>query len=136
MRAETCPHQIYNNNGEQSMVLDESTFMLYAAKHYDMKKAASTEEFYDDLNRFKYVKRLVNRHQRGGDLGEKLLMNHITIILNVFGHEAGLRMLEYKVGIQNFDIIKPFLIFMKAIKIDQYTEVQMDQTVVDKLRNV
>ena len=116
--------------------LDKNNFVLYAARNYYSPRCIDAEEFYDDLNRFKYVKRLVNRHQRGGDLGEKLLMNHITIILNVFGHEAGLRMLEYKVGIVNFDIIKPFLIFMKAITVDQYTEVLMDQAVVDKLRNL
>ena len=115
--------------------LDKNNFVLYAARNYYSPRCIDAEEFYDDLNRFKYVKRLVNRHQRGGDLGEKLLMNHITIILNVFGHEAGLRMLEYKVGIENFDVIKPFLVFMKAITVDQYTEVTMDQSVVDKLRN-
>ena len=115
--------------------LNDDNWMMYASKYYKNVQCTSVEEFYDDLNRFKYVKRLVNRHQRGGDLGEKLLMNHITIILNVFGHEAGLRMLEYKVGIENFDVIKPFLVYMKAITADQYTEVNMDESVVNRLRN-
>ena len=113
--------------------LDKSNFILYAARNYYSPRCIDAEEFYDDLNRFKYIKRLVNRHQRGGDLGEKLLLNHLTIILNVFGHDAGLRMLEFKVGIENFDVIKPFLIFMNVIPFDEYSEITMDQSVVKKL---
>ena len=116
--------------------LDKDNFILYAAKHYYSPRCIDAEEFYEDLSRFKYIKRLVNRHHRGGDLGEKLLLNHLTIIINVFGHEAGLKMLEYKIGLDNFDVIKPFLIFMKAIRLDQYTDILMDQKVVHKLRSI
>ena len=116
--------------------LDNDNFLIFAAKHYYSPRCIDAEEFYEDLSRFKYVKRLVNRHQRGGDLGEKLLLNHLTIILNVFGHESGLKMLEYKIGLENFDVIKPFLIFMNAIKLTQYTGILMDQVVVDKLRKI
>ena len=116
--------------------LDKDSFVLYAARNYYSPRCIDAEEFFDDLARFKYIKRLVNRHQRGGDLGEKLLLNHLTIILNVFGHEAGLKMLEYKIGIDNFGVIKPFLVYMNAIRADKYTEIQMDQKVVDILRNL
>lgn len=116
--------------------LDKDNFLLYAAKNYYSPRCIDAEEFYEDLSRFKYIKRLVNRYHRGGDLGEKLVLNHITIILNVFGQEAGLKMLEYKIGIENFDVIKPFLVFMNVIRIDQYTGILMDQTVVRKLRNI
>ena len=116
--------------------LDKDNFILYAAKHYYSPRCIDAEEFYEDLSRFKYIKRLVNRHHRGGDLGEKLLLNHLTIIINVFGHEAGLKMLEYKIGLDNFDVIKPFLIFMKAIRLDQYTDILMDQRAVHKLRSI
>ena len=116
--------------------LDESNFILYAARHYYSPRCIDAEEFYDDINRFKYIKRLVNRYNRGGDLGERLLLNHLTVIMNVFGHEAGLKMLEYKIGLQDWDIIKPFLVFIRAIKEDQYTGMSMDEVVVDKLRNI
>jgi len=116
--------------------LDESNFILYAARHYYSPRCIDAEEFYDDINRFKYIKRLVNRYNRGGDLGERLLLNHLTVIMNVFGCEAGLRMLEYKIGLDDWSIIKPFLIFIRAIKEDQYTGMSMDEVVVDKLRNI
>ena len=116
--------------------LDNDNFLIFAAKNYYSPRCIDAEEFYEDLSRFKYVKRFVYRHQRGGDLGEKLLLNHLTIILNVFGHQSGLKMLEYKIGLENFDVIKPFLIFMNAIKLTQYTDILMDQVVVDKLRKI
>lgn len=116
--------------------LTEENFLLYAARHYHSPRCINAEEFYDDLHRFKYIKRLVNRYNRGGDLGERLVLNHITILLNVFGHEACLNMLEFKIGINDFPIIKPFLVFKQAIREDQYTNISMDEVVVEKLRNI
>jgi len=116
--------------------LTEETFVLYAARHYHSPRAINAEEFYEDLNRFKYIKRLVNRYNKGGELAERLVLNHITIILNVFGHEAGLKMLEFKIGNKDFPIIKPFLVYKRSIRPDEYTEFSMDQIVIEKLRNI
>ena len=116
--------------------LDDSNFILYAARNYYSPRCIDAEEFYDDLNRFKYIKRLVNRYSRGGDLGVNLVLNHITVIMNVFGYEAGLKMLEYKIGLDNWPIIKPFLVFTRSIDNSQYTGVSMDEEVVNKLREI
>ena len=116
--------------------LNADNFVLYAARNYYSPRCIDAEEFYDDLNRFKYIKRLVNRYQRGGDLGEKLVLNHLTVIMNVFGFEAGLKMLEFKIGLHNFYVIKPFLVYLKAITNSQYTDVVMDPEVIDKLRKI
>jgi hypothetical protein len=116
--------------------LNEENFVLFAARNYYSPRCIDAEEFYEDLNRFTYVKRLLNRYTRGGELGERLILNHITIILNVFGQEAGIKMLEYKTGPHNLHIIKPFLVFINAIRQDQYTGIIMDPEVVDKLRKI
>lgn len=116
--------------------IDEDNFVLYAAKNYYSPRCIDAEEFYDDLNRFKYIKRLVNRYDRGGDLRVNLVLNHMTVIMNVFGYEAGLKMLEYKVGLREWSVIKPFLVYLRAIKEDQYTDVSMDDYVVDQLRKI
>ena len=116
--------------------LNESNFLLYAARHYYSPRCIDAEEFYDDLNRFKYVKRLVNRYGRGGDLGERLLLNHLTVILNIFGTEPALKMLEYKIPKHDWPILKPFLIMLQAIEPSQYIEVGMDEEVVNKLRQI
>jgi len=65
--------------------LDETNFVLYAAKHYDNPHCYDTLEFYDDLNRFKYLKRLFNRYEETGELKDRLIINHLTIIYNIFG---------------------------------------------------
>ena len=116
--------------------LDEKNFLLYAAKHYQNPQCIDAEEFYDDLNRFKYVKRLINRYLRGGELTERLILNHIVIILNVYGNEPGIVMLMYRVGAECLPALKSFLIFLRAIKENELTTIQLDKTVADKLREL
>ena len=114
--------------------LNEDNFLLYAARHYYNPRCIDAEEFYDDLNRFKYVKRLVNRHVRGGNLAERLLLNHITIILNVFGNEPGILMMMYKVGPLGLPTLKSFLLYLKAIREDELTTIHHDVEVANRLR--
>ena len=116
--------------------LNEDNFLLYAAKYYYNPRCIEAEEFYEDLSRFKYVKRLVNRYTRTGKLVDRLLMNHIITILNVFGNETGIVMLMYKVGPEGLPTLKAFLLYLKAIKENELSIVQADPVVVDKLRNL
>ena len=92
--------------------LNEETFMLYAIKNYYNPKCIDVEEFYEDLNRVKYVKRLVNRYTGNEDkkLSVRLILNHIVIIFNVFGIDAALKILKLKLDDEHWSIIKPFLI--------------------------
>lgn len=76
--------------------LDDTNFMLYAAKHYENPECFETLEFYDDLKRFKYLKRLMNKYRDNGDFKERLILNHIIVLLNIFGNEAAVRMLFFK----------------------------------------
>lgn len=116
--------------------LDDETFILYAAKNYYNPVAIDAEEFYADLNRFKYIKKLISRYKNTGTLSERLLLNHFVVVFNVFGIQPGLRMLEYKIGKDNWGIIKPFLIYLKAIHNTEYPTYKMDSKVVEALRNI
>jgi hypothetical protein len=126
--------------------VDETNFLLYAAKHYDNPHCYDTIEFYEDLNRFKYVKRLLNKYQESGELKERLIINHLTVIYNVFGAIAGTRLLFLKLSDQ-LHLIKPFLLMMgtcpdvvEAIGLegkDIYTsDIVMDPYVVETLRKI
>lgn len=126
--------------------VDETNFLLYAAKHYDNPHCYDTVEFYEDLNRFKYIKRLFNKYEESGEIKDRLIINHLTIIYNVFGAEAGTRLLFLKLK-DYLHLIKPFLILMGTLpdvvrKIglegrDIYTnEIPMEQRVVDVLRKI
>lgn len=94
--------------------LDETNFILYAAKNYDNPQCYDTAEFYEDLKRFKYVKRLLNRYARGGELKERLILNHVIALNNVFGPMATVRMLFLKLNDMEM-YIKPFLSFLSIL---------------------
>lgn len=92
--------------------LTEDNFLLYSAKYYNNPHCTDTAEFYEDLSRFKYVKRLFNRFQESGEIKERLALNHIIIIYNVFGIPAATRMLFLKLPSEHYSILKPFLVFL------------------------
>ena len=116
--------------------LTEDNLFLYAAKHYYKPQFSDIEEFYEDLKRFKYIKRLVNRYLDNGELGERLILNHLIVIFNSFGIEASLNMLDLKLDDKHWPVIKPFLIFLKYNENDQYIGISMDQTVIERLRKI
>jgi len=114
----------------------EDNLLLYAAKNYYNPLGASSEDFYEDLKRIKYVKRLVNRYITHNELSDRLILNHLIVIFNMFGIEAGLKILELKLEERQWPIIKPFLIFLRYIENTQYTEYNMDDCVIEALRKI
>jgi hypothetical protein len=126
--------------------LEDGNFVLYAAKYYDNPQCSDTAEFYDDLNRFKYLKRLFNRYEADGDLKERLILNHIIVLYNVFGQPAATRMLFFKLEGQ-WHLLKPFLIMLGympdqviGIGTDNKTiigsDIPMNMYIVNVLRNI
>ena len=116
--------------------LTEKNLLLYAAKHYSNPTFSDIEDFHEDLKRFKYIKRLLNRYIESDELSERLVLNHLIVVFNVFGIEAALKILELKLEDKHWPIIKPFLIFLKYIKNEEYTGITMDPNVVDILRKI
>ena len=91
--------------------LDESNFQLYAAKYYDNPNCTDSLEFQDDLNRIKYIKRLFRKYDESGELKERLILNHLILLYNVFEHQACTKMLCYRL-INYVKFLKPFLVFL------------------------
>lgn len=91
--------------------LDDSNFLLYAAKHYDNKQCYDTVEFYEDLNHFKYLKRLFKKYQETKDLKDRLIINHLVTLYNLFGPEPTTRMLFVKLSEFKSEL-KPFLVLL------------------------
>ena len=116
--------------------LNEDNLFLYAAKHYYNPKFSDVDEFYEDLKRFKYIKRLVNRYLDHGELAERLILNHLIVVFNAFGAEAMLNILELKLDEKHWPIIKPFLVFLKYITNEQYVQIPMDHIVINELRKI
>jgi hypothetical protein len=94
------------------MLCDED-FDIYAINNYQNPNCVSVLEFLDDLNRIKYVKRLINKYVDKGELRERLILNHIIFLANVFGPEATVAMLRYKVESESHPVLNSFLKFLK-----------------------
>lgn len=124
--------------------LTEENFLLYAAKHYDNPSCIDVAEFEDDLNTLKYIKRLLTRYQESGELKERLILNHLNLLNNLFGPEATVKMCLLKMQGQ-WHILKPFLVYLKYMpdvvynvgndKVIRNSDIPLDTTVVEKLRD-
>ena len=91
--------------------LNRKNFEMFAAQNYTNPECLDVEEFKEDLARFKYLKRLLRRYELTGDLQERLILNHLIVIYNVFGIPSANRMIEYKIEDIHWPYIKPFLVF-------------------------
>ena len=120
-------------------VFDELTsknFKLFAANNYNNPECTDIEEFKQDLNRFKYLNRLLTRYEEHGELQERLILNHLIVLYNVFGIEAGNKMIWYKIDENHYQYIKPFLVYLHYLPEDEKVDVAMDPTIVDILREL
>jgi len=94
--------------------LNEDNFLLFAIKNYENPQAVTKEDFERDLNHFKYIKRLLKRYKKSGDLKTHLILNHFIILYNIFG-EATTPMLFFKIEKELWSSIKAFIIFMNRL---------------------
>jgi hypothetical protein len=94
--------------------LNEDNFLLFAIKNYENPQAVTKEDFEKDLNHFKYIKRLLKRYKREGELKTHLLLNHFIILYNIFG-EATTPMLFFKIENDFWSSLKSFIIFLNRL---------------------
>lgn len=105
--------------------LNEDNFLLFAIKNYDNPQCSTKDEFFEDLQRFKYIKRLMKRYSKTGDLKIHLLLNHVIIVYNLFG-DAGTPILFYKLERTYWSILKTILIFLNRLEEDSITDIPID----------
>ena len=124
------------------MLLRESTFLLYASKYYDNPHCSDVAEFEEDLKRFQYLRKLFGRYRQDADLKERLILNHLIIIYNIFGPEAT-DMLFMKLE-EYHDLLKPFVEYLNFMpEVVQYEDriinkdsIVSDQQIQDILRKI
>ncbi len=108
--------------------------VMFAIKHYDNPQCEGEKEFHDDMKRFKYIKRLFKKYSLGGQLKERLLLNHIIILRNLFGTEACVTLLLFRTQQEYLGVLKSFLIFLNMIREDELTDIESDNYVLEALR--
>tara|TARA_R110000737_G_scaffold336591_1_gene356181 strand:- start:291 stop:671 length:381 start_codon:yes stop_codon:yes gene_type:complete len=120
--------------------LDDENFTLYAAHIYDNPSCESDGEFLEDLNRVKYIKRLFFRYDNTGELKLRLILNHMIILINVFGNEGACRILYYKSEEKYYGYIKSFLHYLNCLpsvvpELD-LKEINTDHRIDEHLKNL
>ena len=118
--------------------LNENNYLLFAIKFYNNPNALTKEDFEDDLKRIKYIKRLLKRYKNTGVLKTHLVLNHLTVLFNVFD-DATVPLLFYNLEEDLWPSIKSFLIFLKRIPDYPKTKIDVikpDQTCLDNLNSV
>ena len=124
--------------------LTDANFLMFAMKEYSNQQCTNIDEFYDDLKKIKYIKRLINRFLESGKLKEILILNHLIVFYNVFDNKAATRLLFFKIEEKYWSVLKTFLIYLsmmpetvKGIRGEDIisSDIQLNQEVIDKLRD-
>lgn len=118
--------------------------MIFALKAYD-KPNCIMSEFREDLKRFNYLKKLFRRYRKFGEIKERLVLNHLVVLNNVFGPEVATRLLFFKMSKDDYSALKTYLIFLscmpeRVIGIKGHdilsSEIPVDMTIAEILRNI
>jgi len=125
--------------------LSDDNFLMFAMKEYNDIQCTDIEEFYDDLKKIKYIKRLFNIYKNNGQLKERLILNHLIVFFNVFPIQSGTRILFYKIEKSFWPMLKTFLVFLDRMPetIDSIrgetirtSNIQLDEGIVTRLRSI
>ena len=115
--------------------LNEDNFLLFAIKHYDNPQCATKDDFYEDLKRFKYIKRLFKRYVKTGVLKTHLLLNHIIVVYNIFG-DAGTPLLFFKLESEYWSPLKPFMVYLTRVDDQDLTPIDIDEHCLEELKKI
>ena len=125
--------------------LNEGNFLMYAMKEYINPQCLDIREFYDDLKKIKYLKRLFNQYKNDNTLKERLIFNHLIVFYNMFGTEAATRILFYKIEKEYWSILKTFLLYLnympkniKSIRGETIydSSIKLDEGIIGVLRAI
>jgi len=116
--------------------LTSGNYMMFALLHYDNPHCQDIKEFFEDIKRLHYIRRLFKRYSEDKVLKERLIINHLVTFYNVFESKAATRILFYKVEKEFHPILKTFLVYLNRIELDKYTEISLDKNIIDKLRGM
>lgn len=122
--------------------LNEDNFLMYAIKNYYNPGSMGMAELEDDLKRFKYIKRLLNRYKTYGEINERLVLNHLVVLYNVFG-DATTDMLFYKIDNEYWSDLKTYLVYLHRMPLEtvvspgiKETDIPLNKELIAVLRKL
>jgi len=121
--------------------LTNENYLMFALLHYDNPHCIDIKEYFEDVRKLKYIKRLFNRYKEDGVIKERLILNHIISFYNVFDFDAATRLLFFRVGKEYHSLLKTFLVYLNRMpdKINENlysSDIQMDDNIIKILRNL
>ena len=116
--------------------LTQGNYLMYSLLHYDNPHCKDIQEFFEDIKKLHYIRRLFKRYNEDKVLKELLIINHLITFYNVFESKAATRILFYKVEKEFHPILKTFLVYLYRIPLEEYTEIRLDENIIDKLRGM
>ena len=121
--------------------LTNENYLMFALLHYDNPHCIDIKEYFEDVRKLKYIKRLFNRYREDNVLKERLILNHIISFYNVFEYEAATRLLFFRVGEEYHSLLKTFLVFLnkmpEQINDNLYSsDIHLDEKIIEILRDL
>jgi len=109
--------------------ITKDNWLLFAQHHYDNPTLQKEQEFYDDIKRFKYLKRLFRKYKVTENIKIRLVLNHVIVLANVFGVEAACILLLYKVEKIYWPYLKSVLVYLDYLYPHELNDVKTDKNI-------
>jgi len=116
--------------------ITKDNWLLFAQQNYDNPTVETEIEFYDDIKRFKYLKRLFRKYEITGEIKIRLVLNHVIVLQNVFGAEAAITLLLFKIDKKYWKILKPVLDYLSYLYPHELNDVVYDSNIFNELRKL
>jgi hypothetical protein len=123
------------------MFKSDAEFLQYAMHNYDNPQCSTVSEFEEDLKKFLYIKKLFTRYKKNDELKERLILNHLIVLFNLFG-EAALKMLFYKIEKEDWNLLATFLIYINKLPENVpgtmlvSSDFRLDEKIISELRKI
>ena len=122
----------------ESQKLNSKNFLDYAINHYTNPECKDIEEFSEDINRIKYLKRLFSRYEQDNDFKSRLVVNHLIVFNNVFGRVPSCRILFFKIDSKYHSVLKTCLDYLNILEMQipeiNVNSIPLDPKILQKLR--
>ena len=116
--------------------ITKKNWLFFAIKNYNVPNLDSEQEFYEDIKRFKYLKRLFRKYDLSGEIKVRLVVNHIVVLQNVFGAEACVTLLLYHIEKEHWKILKPVLHFLEYLHPTELPDIKDDEKILKLLEEI
>ena len=116
--------------------ITKDNWLLFAQQNYDNPTLEKDEEFFDDIKRFKYLKRLFRKYEITGEIKIRLILNHLIVLQNVFGAEVAVTLLLFKVDNKYWSVLKTCLDYLEYLYPHELKEVETDNNIKELLNNL